>query len=203
MDIASLLSPEKGGDIGAPLQASQVSTTPMNSVPTRSNQWLRNTNSTVLKSADESDAFLENIGSVDKLIAQSSSNMDKVMLNSSRDGSQNKTHNDKILPSLSDKNSLAARSSKQSSNLVFDLGLDIYYKMDKMKDIRKITRLWIKEVPGARLYSARLGFWKEKCDSWWFFLSEHSTEKFKLETWTEARIQNVFMILGKDRELIR
>ncbi|THV50729.1 hypothetical protein BGAL_0138g00070 [Botrytis galanthina] len=141
MNIGSLHNPEEGGNIGAPSQASQESTTPMNSVPDQSNQWLDNKNSILLKSAGESDAFLESVGSVNKLIAQSSSNMDKVMLNSSRDKSQNKTYNDEILPSLSDRNSLAARSSKKSSNLVFELGLDIYSKMDKMKDIRKITRL--------------------------------------------------------------
>ncbi|TGO78635.1 hypothetical protein BELL_0059g00050 [Botrytis elliptica] len=138
MDIGSLHNPEEGGNIGAPSQASQESTTPMNSVPDQSNQWLDNTNSVVLKSAGDSDAFLESVGS-----------------------------------------------------------------MDKMKDIRKITRLWIKKVPGARLYSVRSGFWKEICDSWWFFLSEHSTEKLKLETWIEARIQKVFIILEKDRDLIR
>ncbi|TGO70043.1 hypothetical protein BOTNAR_0004g00280 [Botryotinia narcissicola] len=67
--------------------------------------------------------------------------MDKVMIKSSRAGSQDETYHDKTITSLSDKNCLAARPSKQFSNGVFDLSLDIYYKMDKMEDNRETTRL--------------------------------------------------------------
>ncbi|TGO34332.1 hypothetical protein BHYA_0202g00170 [Botrytis hyacinthi] len=64
--------------------------------------------------------------------------------------------------------------------------------MDKMEDIGEITRLWIKEVSGARLYSARLGFGKRnvaRVGSSSLSIAPKGSRK--LETWTKARIQNV------------